>query len=64
MQFLLKYNKPTFQNNNEKKFDQYDFNWKSIYRIPCIATLKQKFVFSSVSSLIYYILIKSYFILA
>ena len=61
MQLLLKYDKPTCQFYHEKNFDDYDFNWKLIYRIPRFAT-KQKFVFSSISSLImYYILIRNYF---
>ena len=30
MQLLLKYIKPTSQNYQERKFDGYSFNWKSI----------------------------------
>ena len=42
MQLYLKYDKPTRQSYDEKNFDDYDFNWKSIYRIPRIATLETK----------------------
>ena len=42
MQLCLKYDKPTCQSYHEKNFDNYDFNWKLIYRIPCIATLETK----------------------
>ena len=42
MQLLLKYDKPTYQSYHEKNFDDYDFNWKLIYRTPRIATLKTK----------------------
>ena len=42
MQLLLKYDKPTCQSYHEKNFDDYDFNWKLIYRIPRIATLETK----------------------
>ena len=42
MQLLLKYDKPTCQSYHEKSFDDYDFNWKFIYRIPRIATLETK----------------------
>ena len=42
MQLLLKHDKPTCQSYHEKKFDDYDLNWKLIYRIPCIATLETK----------------------
>ena len=38
MKLLLKYDKPTCKNYHEKKFDEYDFNWKLIYRIPRAAT--------------------------
>ena len=38
----LKYDKPTCQSYHEKKFDDYDFNWKLTYRIPRIATLETK----------------------
>ena len=34
--------KPTCQSYHEKNFDDYDFNWKLIYRIPHIATLETK----------------------
>ena len=39
MKLCLKYDKPAC---HEKNFDDYDFNWKMIYRIPCIATLETK----------------------
>ena len=42
MQLCLKYDKPTCQSYHEKNFDDYDFNWKLIYRIPRIATLETK----------------------
>ena len=42
MQLCLKYDKPTCQSYHEKNFDDYDFNWKLIYRIPRI-TLETKF---------------------
>ena len=42
MQLLLKYDKPACQSYHEKNFDDYDFNWKLIYRIPRIATLETK----------------------
>ena len=42
MQLLLKYDKPTCQDYHEKKFDEYDFNWKLIYGIPRIATYETK----------------------
>ena len=38
----LKYDKPTCQSYHEKKFDDYDFNWKLTQRIPRIATLEIK----------------------
>ena len=34
--------KPTCQSYHKKNFDDYDFNWKLIYRITCIATLETK----------------------
>ena len=34
--------KTTCQSYHEKNFDDYDFNWKLIYRIPRIATLETK----------------------
>ena len=37
MQLLLKHDKPTCQDYHEEKFNEYDFNWKLIYRIPRIA---------------------------
>ena len=40
MQLCLKYEKPACQIYHEKPFDDYDFNWKLIYRIPRIATLE------------------------
>ena len=45
MQLLLKYDKPTCQDYHEKKFDENDFNWKLIYRIPCFATYETKIYF-------------------
>ena len=33
---------PTCQIYHEKNFDDYDFNWKLIYRIPRFATLEAK----------------------
>ena len=42
MQLLLKYNKPKRQSYHEKNFDDDDFNWTLIYRIPCIATFERK----------------------
>ena len=42
MQLCLKYDKPTCQSHHKKKFDDYDFHWKLIYRIPRNATLETK----------------------
>ena len=42
MQLCLKYDKPTCQSYHVKNFDDYDFNWKLIYRIPRITTLQTK----------------------
>ena len=42
MQLCLKYDKPTCQSYHKKNFDDYDFNWKLIYRTPRIATLETK----------------------
>ena len=42
------YDKPTCQDYHAKKFDEYNFNWKLIYRVPGIATFQKKVVFSSV----------------
>ena len=42
MQLLLKYDKPACQGYHEKKFYDYGFNWKLIYRIPRIATFETK----------------------
>ena len=42
MQLLLKYDKPTCQSYHEKNFDNFDFNWTLICRIPRIATLETK----------------------
>ena len=42
LQLLLIYDKPTCQDYHEKKFDEYDFNWKLIYKIPHIATYETK----------------------
>ena len=44
MQLCLKYGKPMGQSYAEKNFDDYDFSWKLIYRIPRIATLETKFL--------------------
>ena len=46
MQLLLKYDKFTGQGYHKKKFDDYDFNLKLIYRIPCIATFETKIRYS------------------
>ena len=46
MQLLLKYDKPTGQGYHKKKFDDYDFNRKLIYRILCIATFETKIRYS------------------
>ena len=40
IQLCLKYDKPMCQSYHEKNFDDYNFNWKLIYRIPHIATLE------------------------
>ena len=42
MQLYLKYDKPMCRSYLEKNFHDYDFNWKLIYRLPCIATLETK----------------------
>ena len=42
MQFLLKFVKPTCQNYHGRKFDGYNFSWKLIYKLPCIATYDAK----------------------
>ena len=42
MQLLLKYEKPTCHDYHEKKFDEYDSNWKLISRIPLIVTYETK----------------------
>ena len=42
MQLCLKYDKPLCQSYHEKNFDDNDFNWKLIYRIPRIAILETK----------------------
>ena len=42
MLLLLKYDKLTCQDYHKKKFDEYNFNWKLIYRIPRIATFETK----------------------
>ena len=42
MQLLLKHDKTTCQSYHEKDFNDYDFNWKLIYRINRIATLETK----------------------
>ena len=56
MQLCLKYDKPTCQSYHEKNFDDYDFNWKLIYRIPRIATLETKiriFQYQLLSNVLY-----------
>ena len=64
MKLLLKYVKPTCQNYHERKFYGYNFNWKLIYKLPRIATYDAKIRISSISSLMmYYILIRNFFIL-
>ena len=62
---LLNLYKPKCQDYHEERFDEYDFKWKLIYMIPHVATYEtKKPVFFSINSLkMYYILIKSYFIL-
>ena len=42
MQLCLKYDKLMCQSYHKKNFDDYDLNWKWIYRIPHIATLETK----------------------
>ena len=43
IQLLLKYDKPTTcQCFHENNLDDYVFNWKLIYRIPCIAAFETK----------------------
>ena len=42
LQLLLKYDKPMCQGYHKKKLNEYDFNWKLIYRIPRIATFDTK----------------------
>ena len=42
MQLLSKYEKSASQDYHEEKFDEYNFNWRLIYRIPRIATLETK----------------------
>ena len=56
MQLCLKYDKPTYQSYHEKNFDDYDFNWKFIYRIPHFATLEIKiciFQYKLLNSVLY-----------
>ena len=54
----LKYENPTYQAYHEKKYDNQNFDWKVIYGIP---RTTQKFLSSSInSSIMFYILIKSY----
>ena len=36
MQFCLKYDKPTCRSYHEKIFNDYDFNWKLVFRIPVL----------------------------
>ena len=57
MQWLLKYDKPTCQGCHEKKFVEYDFNWKLIHRIPRIATFKTNvsiFQYKLLNNLVYF----------
>ena len=44
MQLCLKYDKPTCKviTKLSKLFDDYDFNWQLIYRIPRMAILETK----------------------
>ena len=42
MQLLWKYDKPMCQIYHEKNFNDYDFNWKLIYRTPRFTTLEAK----------------------
>ena len=42
MELLFKHNKTTSQSYHEKNFDNYNCNWKLIYRIQSIATLEIK----------------------
>ena len=56
MQLLLKYKKPTCHDCYEKKFDEYGFNLKLIYRIPPIATHETKirsFQYNRLNNLLY-----------
>ena len=56
MQFCLKYDKPTCQSYHKKNFDDYDLNWKLIYRITNIATLETKtriFQYKLLSNVLY-----------
>ena len=56
MQRLFKYDKPTCQSYHEKSFDDYDFIWKLIYRIPLFATLETKvnmFQYKLLSNVLY-----------
>ena len=64
LKLLLKYDKPTCQVYREKKFDEYDFNWKLIYRIPHVATFETKiriFQYKLFNNVLY--LNKNYFFL-
>ena len=45
IQLCLNYDKLTCQSYHEKNFDDYDFNWELIYRIPCITKLETKICF-------------------
>ena len=56
MQFCLKYDKPACQSYHKKNFDDYDLNWKLIYRIANIATLETKthiFQYKLLSNVLY-----------
>ena len=62
MELISNYNKPTCQDYHEKKFDEYNFDWKLIYRISCIATFETKILIFQYSSLtMYYNLNKKLF---
>ena len=62
MQLLLKHDKPPCQSYHETNFDDYDFNWKLIYRIRRIATFETKtriFLYKLLNNVLY--LKKGYF---
>ena len=39
IQIIIKYKKPTSQSYFEKIFKNSNFDWKTIYLLPCIATV-------------------------